>query len=51
MENIVFEFISRYITLTEEEKIEFIKINSFRSYKKGTVILAEGESTDEYFLF
>ncbi len=49
MENVIFEFISRYITLTEDEKREFIKINSFRSYKKGTILLAEGERTDECF--
>lgn len=51
MENIVFDFIAKYITLTEEEKREFIKINTFKSFKKGTVLLKEGQLTDEcYFI-
>ena len=51
MENIVFDFISKYITLTEEEKKEFILINTFKSFKKGTVLLKEGQLSDEcYFI-
>lgn len=51
MENIIFDFISKYITLTEEEKKDFILINTFKSYKKGTVLLKEGELSDEsYFV-
>ncbi len=51
MENIIFDFISKYITLTEEEKKEFILLNTFKSYKKGTLLLKEGELTDEsYFI-
>lgn len=51
MENIVFDFISKYITLTEKEKREFIQINTFKSFKKGTILLKEGQLSDEcYFI-
>ncbi len=51
MENIIFDFISKYITLTEEEKKEFILINTFKSFKKGTILLKEGQLSDEcYFI-
>ncbi len=51
MENIIFDFISKYITLSKEEEKEFILLNTFKSYKKGTVLLKEGEITDEcYFI-
>ena len=51
MENIVFDFISKYITLSEDEKKEFILINTFKSFKKGTILLKEGQLSDEcYFI-
>ena len=51
MEDIIFDFISKYITLTKEEEKEFILLNTFKSFKKGTVILKEGELSDEcYFI-
>ena len=51
MENIVFDFISKYITLSDKEKKEFIQINTFKSFKKGTIILKEGQLSDEsYFI-
>ncbi len=51
MENIIFDFISRYITLTEEEEKEFIKLNTFKSFKKGTLLLKEGDlSNKSYFI-
>lgn len=51
MENIIFDFISRYITLTAEEEKDFIKLNTFKSYKKGTLLLKEGELSDKcYFI-
>lgn len=50
-EKIIFNFISKYITLTEEEEKEFIKINTFKSYKKGSLLLKEGEiSNKSYFI-
>ena len=51
MEDIIFDFISKYITLTKEEEKEFILLNTFKSFKKGSVILKEGELSDEcYFI-
>jgi CRP-like cAMP-binding protein len=51
MEKIIFDFISKYITLSEEEEKEFIPLNTFKSFKKGTVLLKEGElSNDCYFV-
>ncbi len=51
MEHIIFEFISKYITLTKEEEKEFLLLNTFKSYKKGTIILKEGEFSDKsYFV-
>jgi CRP-like cAMP-binding protein len=51
MEKKIFNFISKYISLTEEEEKEFIKINTFKSYKKGSFLLKEGEITNKsYFI-
>ncbi len=51
METILFDFISKYITLTEEEKQAMTDVDVFRTYKKGTVLLKEGEITrDGYFV-
>ena len=47
MENIVFDFISKYIPLSEDEKKEFLLINTFKSFKKGTILLKEGQLSDE----
>ena len=51
MENILFDFISKYISLTEEEKNAIVSLDLFRSVKKGTVLLNEGQkSKDSYFI-
>lgn len=51
MEDILFDFISKYITLTEEEKNVLLSLNIFRSVKKGTILLKEGQkSKDSYFV-
>lgn len=51
MQDILFDFISKYITLTEEEKNELISLNLFHSVKKGTTLLKEGQNTkDSYFV-
>jgi signal-transduction protein with cAMP-binding, CBS, and nucleotidyltransferase domain len=49
MEKKIFNFISKYISLTEEEEKEFIKINTFKSYQKGSFLLKEGEITNKSF--
>lgn len=51
MENALFDFISKYISLTEEEKNALLSLNLFRSVKKGTILLKEGQkSKDSYFV-
>ena len=49
MQNILFDFISKYITLTEEEKEALISLDIFHSVKKGTILLHEGKKTNESF--
>ena len=53
MQNILFDFISKYISLTEEEKNAILSLDLFRSrsVKKGTTLLKEGQqSQDCYFV-
>ncbi len=51
MEDILFDFISKYTTLTEDEKKAIISLDLFRSVKKGTTLLKEGQiSKDSYFV-
>lgn len=51
MQNLLFDFISKYITLTEDEKNALLSLNLFHSFKKGTILLKEGQiSKDSYFV-
>jgi CRP-like cAMP-binding protein len=51
MKNILFDFISKYISLTEDEKNAILSLDLFRSVKKGTILLKKGQkSRDEYFI-
>jgi CRP-like cAMP-binding protein len=51
MDNLLLEFISKYITLTDEEKNAILSLDIFHSFKKGTVLLKEGEySKNSYFV-
>ncbi|MGV3604664.1 MAG: Crp/Fnr family transcriptional regulator [Dyadobacter fermentans] len=51
MHDILFDFISKYISLTEDEKKAVVSLAIFRSVKKGTILLSEGEkSNDGYFV-
>lgn len=51
MENILFDFISKYISLTEEEKSALLSLDIFHSVKKGTTLLKEGQhSKESYFV-
>lgn len=51
MKNILFNFISKYISLTEEEQNAILSLNLFRSVQKGTILLKEGQnSQEEYFV-
>lgn len=51
MKNILFNFISKYISLNEEEKNVLLSLDIFRSIKKGTILLKEGQKSKEsYFV-
>ena len=51
MQDILFDFISKYISLTEDEKNIIVSLDIFRSVKKGTTLLKEGQkSKDSYFV-
>lgn len=49
MQNILFDFISKYISLTEEEKNVLLSLDLFHPVKKGTVLLKEGQMSRENF--
>jgi CRP-like cAMP-binding protein len=49
MQNLLFDFISKYITLNEEEKNALVSLDIFHSVKKGTILLREGQKTKESF--
>lgn len=51
MQDILFDFISKYISLTEDEKNAIVSLDIFRSIKKGTTLLKEGQKSKEsYFV-
>ena len=51
MHDVLFDFLSKYVPLTEDEKNIIISFNTFRTVKKGTVLLREGQySNDIYFV-
>lgn len=51
MQDLLFDFMSRYISLTEEEKNAIVSLDIFRSVKKGTILLKAGQkSKDSYFV-
>jgi CRP-like cAMP-binding protein len=51
MEEILFDFISKYISINEDEKNAILSLNLFHSLKKGSILLKEGQkSRDSYFV-
>jgi len=51
MKKSLFDFISKYISLTEEEQNALLSLDLFHSVKKGTILLKEGQkSLDSYFV-
>ena len=51
MQDILFDFISKYVSLTDDEKNALLSLDLFHSVKKGTVLLKEGQkSQDSYFV-
>lgn len=52
MRNTLLNFISKYITLTEDEEQVIMSLDLFQLIKKGTVLLHAGQkSKDSYFVF
>jgi CRP-like cAMP-binding protein len=51
MQDILFEFLSKYVPLTEEEKNAISSLDIVRAVKKGTILLKEGQkSKDSFFV-
>ncbi len=51
MQDLLFDFISKYISLTEDERNVLLSLNLFHSVKKGTILLKEGQySKESYFV-
>ncbi|CAN5328947.1 Crp/Fnr family transcriptional regulator [soil metagenome] len=51
MEKELFAFISKYMTLSEDEKQAINDLDIFRRFKKGTILLKEGDMSNEgYFV-
>ncbi|GAB2824922.1 Crp/Fnr family transcriptional regulator [Ferruginibacter profundus] len=51
MQDILFDFISKYITLSDEEKNAILSLDLFRPVKKGTILLRQGQqSIESYFV-
>ena len=51
MDQILLNFLEKYVQLSEEEKKSIIDLAFFQSYKKGTILLEEGQlSKNGYFV-
>ena len=50
MQNEVIKFLSGYLTLSEDEAQTIIELSLVRSYKKGTILLREGEMAKNCYL-
>jgi CRP-like cAMP-binding protein len=49
MQDLLFDFISKYISLTDEEKETLISLDIFKSIKKDDVLLEEGQISNKGF--
>ncbi len=51
MHSILFDFLSKYVELTDEEKNVLLSLDIFHSVKKGTILLKEGQQSEySYFV-
>jgi CRP-like cAMP-binding protein len=51
MQDLLFDFMSKYVSLTDDEKNTIVSLDLFRSVKKGTILLKEGQKSKEsYFV-
>ncbi|MFQ3326627.1 MAG: CRP-like cAMP-binding protein [Salibacteraceae bacterium] len=46
MEHILFDYLAKYIDLSDTEKQAIIDLDTFKQYKKGTILLEEDAHTD-----
>lgn len=49
MQDVLFDFISKYISLNNEEKNALLSLDIFHSVKKGSILLKEGQKTNNSF--
>ncbi len=49
MQNLLFDFISKYISINEEEKKAILSLDIFHSVKKNTILLKQGQYIDNSF--
>ncbi len=49
MENDILSYLSKYIPITKELEEEISKIEFIKSFKKGTILLREGQISEECF--
>lgn len=50
MVNDIIKYLSKHVNLNEDEINTFLKLNLIRKYKKGSILLKEGEFSKECFL-
>ncbi len=50
MEQILFDYLNAHINLTAEEQHVIASLNIFRSVKKGTILLKEGQKSKDSYL-
>jgi CRP-like cAMP-binding protein len=51
MDQILLNFLAKYVILTEEEQNAILDLAIFKSFRKGTILLKEGQrSKDAYFV-
>lgn len=51
MQNLLFDFLAKYIILTDEEKNVLLSLDLFRSVKKGDILLHAGQMSNKgYFV-
>lgn len=49
MQDLLFDFIAKYVSLTDDEKNIIISMNTFRTIKKGAILLREGQKSNEIY--
>ncbi|MGB0403237.1 MAG: Crp/Fnr family transcriptional regulator [Salibacteraceae bacterium] len=51
MQDLLFDFISKYVSLNDDEKNAIVALDIFKPIKKGTILLSEGQlSSNGYFV-